>query len=379
MNKKIYLDNAATTVVNPIVLKSMTPYFSKKYGNASSLHLLGEEARNAVEQSRKIIAKSINDEEKEIIFTSGGTESNNLALKGLFFANRKYGKNHIITTKIEHESILNCCKWLEKQGARITYLNVDENGFINLNELEKSIIKNTLVVSIIHGNNEIGTIQDLEKIGKICKLKKIYFHVDACQSYMKIPINVKKMNIDLLTLNAHKIHGPKGIGVLYIKDNVKIDPLFHGGNHEFGKRSGSVNTVGIVGFSEAVKIYNFSDVKKMEKLRDKLINGLLSIKDVKLNGSKTNRLCNNINIYIKNVDGETLAEYLNNDGIYISTGSACSSNIGETSHVLKAIGLSNKESKECIRISLSKFNNEKEITYVIEKIKKYVNKLRSLK
>ncbi|MEK6882166.1 MAG: cysteine desulfurase family protein, partial [Nanoarchaeota archaeon] len=260
-NKRIYLDNAATTAVDLSVLKAMIPYMNEKFGNSSSTHHYGEEAKMAQEESREIIAKSINAKQKEIIFTSGGTESNNFALKGLFFSNKDSGKKHIITTKIEHDCVLNSCKWLEKQGARITFLSVDKNGFVNLEELKKSIEKDTLAVSIIHGNNEIGTIQDLEAIGKICNEKEIYFHSDACQSYMKVPIDVKKMNLDLLTLNAHKIHGPKGIGALFVREGVKIEPLLHGGGHEFGKRSGTVNISGVVGFAEAVKISSGKDIK----------------------------------------------------------------------------------------------------------------------
>ncbi len=374
---KIYLDNAATTAVDKRVLKAMLPYFSIKYGNPASKHSLGEEARNALEKSREIIAKSINAKPREIIFTSGGTESNNLALKGLFFANKNLGKIHIITTKIEHDSVLNCCKWLEKQGARITYLDVDKEGFVDLDELRKSITNNTLVVSIIHGNNEIGVLQDLQEIGRICREKGVYFHSDACQSYMKTNIDVKKMNVDLLTLNAHKIHGPKGVGALYVRDGVNIDPLLHGGEHEFGLRSGTVNTAGVVGFSEAVKIYTgLPEFKKMQKLRDKLIDELVKVKDVKLNGSRNKRLVNNINIYIKGIEGETLGEYLDNEGISISTGSACDSNIKETSHVLKAIGLNDRDVKQCVRISLSRFNTEKEIDEFLVKIKRLVEKLR---
>ena len=224
--KQIYLDNAATTKVDEKVVKEMLPYFSEKFGNASSQHLVGQEAKRALEESRHVIAKSINAKDDEIIFTSGGTESNNLALKGLFFANKESGtgKNHIITTKIEHDCVLNACKWLEKQGAKITYLNVDKDGFVDINQLKQSITPETLVVSIIHGNNEIGTVQNIEEIGKICREKGIYFHIDACQSYTKTEINVKKQNLDLVTLNSHKIHGPKGVGALYIKEGIKITP-----------------------------------------------------------------------------------------------------------------------------------------------------------
>src|SRR3989344_1616493 len=282
--KTIYLDNAATTPLDDRVLEAMKPYFSLKFGNASSLHQKGQEAKMALEESRAIIAKSINAKIDEIIFTSGGTESNNLAIKGLAFAYPD--KKHIIISSIEHDCVLNACKFLEKQGYKITYLNADSEGFIDLKELEKAITKDTLLISIIHGNNEIGTIQDLEEIGKICRAKKVYFHTDACQSYTKTLIDVKKQNLDLVTLNAHKIHGPKGVGALYLREGIKIIPLAHGGGHEKNRRSGTENIPGIVGFAEAVKIARKSDVEKMRKLRDKLISGLEKISMARLNGPR---------------------------------------------------------------------------------------------
>src|SRR3989344_9271878 len=336
---KIYLDNSAATKVDERVLKAMLPYFSKEYANASSKHEAGQQVRDAVESSREIIAKKINAKSNEIIFTSGGTESNNLALKGLFFYNKqaKTGKNHIITTKIEHDSILETCKWLEEQGAEITYLNVDKKGFVDLAQLESSITKKTFLVSIIHGNNEIGTIQDLEKIGKLCKEKNVLFHTDACQSFTKTLLDVKKQNIDLATINSHKIHGPKGIGALYIREGIKIIPLIHGGGHEFQKRSGTENVPGIIGFAEAVKISDKNEINKMASLRDKLISEILKIPNSKLNGATGDkRLCNNINISFKNIDGEMLQNYLEKKGIYVSAGSACQSQINKSSHVLKA-------------------------------------------
>ncbi len=374
--KKIYLDNSASTKVDEKVLKAMIPYFSEKYANASSKHEAGQQIREVVENSRKIISKTINAKPNEIIFTSGGTESNNFALKGLFFYNKQNNseKNHIITTKIEHASILETCKWFEKQGAKITYLDVDEQGFIDLEQFKKSITEKTFLVSIIHGNNEIGTIQDLEKIGKICKEKKVLFHTDACQSFTKIPIDVKKLSLDLISLNSHKIHGPKGVGALYIKESVKIIPLIHGGGHEFQMRSGTENVSGIIGFAEAVKIADKKDVIKMKKLQNKLIEEILRIPNTKLNGSKEKRLCNNVNVSFKDIDGETIASYLEKEKIYISTGSACQSH--ESSHVLKAIGLKENEINGSIRISLSKYTTEKDIDYFLEQIKKIVEKLR---
>ncbi|VVB82703.1 Cysteine desulfurase IscS 2 [uncultured archaeon] len=378
--KKIYLDNAATTRVDDEVLKTMLPYFSENYANASSTHFMGQEAKNAMEKSRNTIAKAIGAKANEIIFTSGGTEANNLALKGLFFWNKENstGKNHIITTRIEHDCILNTCRWLEKQGATITYLDVDAEGFVNLNELEKAINDKTMVVSVIHGNNEIGTIQDLETIGKICKKKGTLLHTDACQSFTKTLLNVNKQNLSLVTLNSHKIHGPKGVGALYIRDGVKLIPLFHGGGHERKIRSGTENVSGIVGFAKAVEVAKKKDVEKMIQMRNKIISGILKITNTRLNGSKEKRLCNNINVSFNNIEGESVGGYLENFGICTSTGSACASHSLETSHVLKAIGLPPVQSNSSIRISISKYTTEEEVNYLLEKLSQIIEKLRRM-
>ena len=378
MKQQIYFDNAATTKVDERVVKEMLPYFSENFGNASSQHDVGIRAKEALEKSRRIIAKKINAKPSEIIFTSGGTESNNLTLKGLFFANYP-GKNHLITTKIEHDSILNVCKWLESQGGKVTYLNVDREGFVNPEDIKKEITDKTFLVSVIHGNNEIGTIQDLEEIGKICREKGVLFHTDACQSFTKVPIDIKNQNIDLLTLNAHKIYGPKGVGALYLKEGIKIVPLAHGGGHERKLRSGTENIPGIVGFAKAVDIASEKDVKKMENLRDNLIEGLLKIENVGLNGPKGyKRLCNNVNVSFNNIEGESIGGYLENEGIYTSTGSACMSNTLQTSHVLKALGLTPLQSNSSLRISISKYTTEQDVKYFLEKITKIVKKLRSI-
>ena len=381
MRKEIYLDNAATTKVDGKVLKEMLPYFDGKFGNASSVHEKGREAREAMEKTRKIIAKAINAKASEIYFTSGGTEANNWALKGLFFWNKENstGKNHIITTRIEHDCVLNTCKWMEKQGAKITYLGVNSEGFVNLNELKNSITNETIVVSVIHGNNEIGTIQKMEEIGKICRGKNVLFHTDACQSFTKTEIDVKKMNLDLVTLNAHKIHGPKGVGALYISDGIKITPLFHGGGHENKMRSGTENVSGIVGFGKAVGIANKKDTGKMKILRDRIIEGILKIKNVLLNGpSGDERLCNNINVSFNNIEGEAVGGYLEQKGIMTSTGSACASHSLESSHVLRAIGLLPVQANSSIRISISKFTTDDEISYFLEVLPSVVTKLRRL-
>jgi len=378
--KTIYLDNAATTKVDEQVAKEMMPFYTEKYGNASSLHFLGEEARRAIEEAREVIAKSIGAKYKEIIFTGSGTEANNMVLKGLFFSNYP-NKNHIITTKIEHDCVLNSCKWLQTQGAEIIYLDVDEKGFVNLKQLKNSITDKTIVVSVIHGNNEIGTIQDLEAIGKICKEKGVLFHTDACQSYTKTKLDVKEMNLDFVTLNSHKIHGPKGVGVLYIKQELlsKITPLLHGGGQEFKLRSSTENVAGIAGFAKSVKIANDGNVRKMTKLRDKIIDEILRIPNTKLNGANGDkRLCNNINVSFRNIEGESIGSFLNAKGIFISTGSACSSHSLEPSHVLLALGMSPLEANSSIRISISKYTTEEEVDYFIDELKKIVEKLRRI-
>lgn len=374
--KEIYLDNAATTKVDKEVEREMKKYISKEYGNASSMHDIGQRAKKEIEKSREIISKELNAKKDEIIFTSSGTEANNLAIKGLFWSNYPE-KNHIITTKIEHDCILKSCKWLEKQGAKITYLNVDKEGFINMEELKKSITPKTFLVSIVHANNEIGTIQDLKKIGEICKKKKVLFHTDACQSFTKVPIDVKKINLDLATINSHKIHGPKGVGALYIKSKTKITPLLHGGGHEFGIRSSTQNVPGIVGFGKAVEIKKENE--KVEKLRDYFISELEKIPQTRINGPKgKKRLSNNINISFKNIEAESIGSLLNSKKIFVSVGSACASNTLEPSHVLKAIGNTPLEANSSIRISLSKYTTKEEIDRALKEINKTVNLLRRI-
>ncbi len=380
MSKTIYLDNGATTMAAPESVEEMNKYHLEKYGNASSLHHLGREARMALDDARAHIAKTIGAKETEIIFTSGGTESNNMAIKGVAFANKSKGR-HIITTKIEHDCVLNSCKWLESEGYEVTYLDVDSEGFVRPEELEKAIRKDTILVSIIHGNNEIGTIQDLEELGKICKKHGVYFHTDACQSYTKTALNVSKQNLDLVTLNSHKIHGPKGVGALYIRKGAKITPLSHGGGHEFKLRSGTENVPGIIGFAKAVKLaMEKKHVEYMTKLRDRLISGIENnISDVKLNGPRGDkRLCNNVNFSYKFVEGESLGAYLESDGICSSTGSACSSKSLEPSHVLMALGMKHEDAHGSIRLTLSRYTTSEEIEKVLEVLPKHVAKLRKM-
>jgi cysteine desulfurase len=373
--KEVYFDNAATTKVDSRVTKKMIPYFEEKYANASSVHPFGFIAKEAIDEARKIILEKLNCKSGEVVFTSGGTESNNFALKGLFFKNKE--KNHIITTKIEHDCILQTCKWLEGRGAKVTYLDVDSEGFIDLEKLKDSITDETLIVSIIHANNEIGTIYDIESIGKICKEKGVLFHTDACQSFTKLDIDVEKMNLDLVTINSHKIHGPKGVGALYIRDGTKIETIMHGGGHENNLRSGTHNVPGIVGFGEAVRIADENDVKKMEGLRDKLIEGLLKIPRTILNGPRK-RLCNNINVSFNDIEGEAVGGFLENSKIYTSTGSACMSNTLKSSHVLEALGQDPLMRNSSLRISISKFTTIEEVEYFLKEIKKIVEKLREM-
>jgi cysteine desulfurase len=379
MTKTIYLDNGATTPMDKKVIEAMEPFFDKKYGNSSSSHHLGQEAKIAMEDSRSIIAKSINAKPEEIFFTSGGTESNNFAIKGIAFANKNKG-NHIITTNIEHKCILNSCKWLEKQGFKVTYLDVDKEGFINKADLEKAITEKTILVSIIHGNNEIGTIQDLTALGNICKKYNVYFHTDACQSYTKTDIDAKKLPLDLITLNAHKIHGPKGVGALYIKSGTKIEAWQHGGGHESNMRSGTENIPGIVGFAEAVKLAsNKKHIEYMNKLRDKLIDGILKIPETRLNGPfGEKRLCNNANFSFKGVEGEAIGGYLDQKGICSSTGSACSEMTLEPSYVLQAIGLDHQEANGSLRLTLSRFTTEEDIDYTLKILPDIIKKLRGM-
>lgn len=375
--EKIYLDHAATTPVDPEVMKAMTPYFSERFGNASSLHWFGREAERGISNAKRDISKKVDGKNHRLLFTSGGTESNNLALKGVAFANRGRGK-HIITSTIEHDCVLNASKWLEKQGFEVTYLPVDKEGFVNPDDLENAIRKDTIIASIIHANNEIGTIEPIRELGKICSEHGVYFHTDACQSFTKIPINLKEDNIDLLTINSHKIHGPKGVGGLFVGQGVKIEPTMHGGGHEFGLRSGTENVAGIVGFAKATDIMKDKDIKHMMNLRDLIIKETLEIDDSWLNGPVKDRLCNNAHFSFRRIEGESLIIHLDLKGIATSTGSACSSKSLEPSHVLMAIRLKPEEAHGSIRMSLGKENTKSEIEYTLEKLREAVETLRRI-
>lgn len=379
--KKIYLDYAATTPVDPRVLKEMIPYFSEKFGNTMSLHSLGQEAKEVLENSRWIVANFIGARLDEIIFTSSATESNNLALKGVALAN-KDKRNHIIISAIEHPCVLESAKWLETQGFRITEVKVDKYGLVDPDDVKKAIKKETILVSIMHANNEIGTIQPIKEIGKICKEKGIYFHTDAVQSLGKIEVNVDKLNVDLLSASSHKIYGPKGVGFLYVRKGTKILPILHGGGHEFGLRSSTVNLPGIVGFAKAIEICQKEMNKESErqkKLSDKLIRGILEkIDGSRLNGHPIKRLPNIVNFSFDKVEGEALVLRLDMEGIFVSTGSACASAKLKASHVLLAIGLSPVLAHGSIRFSLGRWTKEEDIDYVLKILPKVVENLRKI-
>jgi len=377
MPGKIYLDNASTTRVDPKVLEFMLPYFSEKYGNASSPHSLGGEAKEALEGARQKVASALNASPDEIIFTSGGTESDNLALFG---AAHKRGKGHIITSSIEHPAVLNACEYLETQGFSTTYVPVNKEGIVGLETVRKAIRPDTFLIAIMHANNEIGTIQPIKEIAKLAKEKGILVHTDAVQSFGKIKADVKELGIDMMSLSSHKIHGPKGAGALFVKKGVQISPVSRGGGHEKGMRSGTENISGIAGFGEASRLAaeNMGENDKIKKLRDRLIDGLLKIEDTMLNGSRTNRLPNNANISFKFIEGEGILLLLDAEGIYVSTGSACSSKSLKPSHTLIALGRSPEDAHGSVRLTLSKYNTPEEIDRVLEIVPKAVERLRSM-
>jgi cysteine desulfurase len=364
----IYLDNAATTAVDPAVEKAMKPFWSEAFANASSVHAKGVEAKESLAQARQLIAKSISAEPSEVIFTGSGTEANNLALKGLFFESAPE-KNHIITSQIEHDCVLNACKWLESRGADVTYLLVDEDGFVNPDDVENAITDKTFIVSIIHGNNEIGTVQNISAIAKVCKKNEVLLHTDACQSYTKVSIDVEEMGVDLMTINAHKIHGPKGVGGLYVRKGTKIQALLHGGGQELNLRSSTENIPGIIGFAKAVEIASWDDVEKMKAMRNAFIERIEKVEGVRVNGARGDkRLANNINLSFFMIEGEQLQSELSKRGIYVSTGSACSSSAKDVSHVMKAIKCPMEYLHGNIRLSISKFTTQDELDAAFDAI-----------
>jgi cysteine desulfurase len=382
--KRIYMDYAATTPMREEVIEEMLPYLGEKFGNASSIHSFGMEAKIAMENSREKIAKALKVSPEEIIFTSGGTEANNLALIGYALANKEKG-NHIITSSIEHASLLETCKYLESLGFKITYLPVDKFGLVSPADVREAITEKTILISIMHANNEIGTIQPIEDIARIAKEKNVTFHTDAIQTFGKIIFDTK--NIDMISISAHKIYGPKGIGALVIKKGINIIPILHGGGHEKGIRSGTENVPAIVGFGKASELAFkeiSSESKRIKKLRDKIIDFLLDeannkkLMGVRINGSIEKRLFNNVNMSFSKVEGEALVKLLDDYGIATSTGSACSSHKLEPSHVLLAIGLTPQMAHGSLRVTLGKYNTEDDVNYFLEVLPKCVEKLREI-
>lgn len=381
MDRYIYMDNSATTQVKQEVLDEMLPYFNINYGNPSSIYTLGNRSKNAIEIAREKIAKAIGATPNEIFFTGGGSESDNWALKGIAFANRKKG-NHIITSKIEHHAILHTCQYLEKQGFRVTYLDVDEYGTVDLEQLKNSITDDTILISIMFANNEIGTMQPIKEIGRIAKEKGIYFHTDAVQAVGHVKIDVNDLNIDLLSMSAHKFYGPKGIGVLYIRKGVKIDSLIAGGAQERNRRAGTENVPGIVGMGKAIELAyeNLEESNaRLISLRDRMIRKIFDRIDyVRLNGHPTNRLPGNVNVCFEFIEGESLLLSLDMEGIAASSGSACTSGSLDPSHVLLAIGLPHEIAHGSLRLSLGDFNTEEEVDYVVDKLVEIVSRLRAM-
>ena len=379
--KHIYLDNSATTRLDDEVLKEMMPYLTEEYGNASSIYKLGRNTRNAVETAREKVAKAINAQPEEIYFTSGGTESNNTAIRGIAYSNKKKG-NHIITSKIEHPAVLETCKQLEKEGFKVSYIDVDENGIIDLEQLKNSIQDTTILISIMFANNEIGTIQPVKEIGVIARENNIYFHTDSVQAVGSLKIDVKEMNIDSLSMSAHKFYGPKGVGALYIKKGIAFQKFMNGGHQERNKRAGTENVPAIVGMGKAIEIA-YRDLEKHTKQIKELRNYYVDqVKDkipyIRINGDMKKRLPGNSNISFRFIEGEGLLLNLDLKGICASSGSACTSGSLDPSHVLLAIGLPHEIAHGSLRISIGKYNTKEEIDYLVENLVEIVGRLREM-
>jgi cysteine desulfurase len=379
--KPIYMDHSATTPVAAEVLEAMLPYFSQRFGNASSLHGFGREAKEALEESRQRVARLLNAHPREIVFTSGGTESDNLALRGIAYKNRNSGR-HIITSQIEHPAILETCHSLEREGFSVTYLPVNREGLIELSELERAIRPDTILISIMHANNEVGTIQPLEEVGRLAADRDIYLHTDAVQTVGKIPVDVEAMGADLLSLSAHKLYGPKGVGALYIRRGTKMQSLSTGGGHERNLRSGTENVAGIVGLARAADLAGeemAAEGQRLSQLRDRLADLVLGrVKDAWVNGSMEKRLPGSLNFGFSYVEGESLLLYLDSKGIAVSTGSACSSHKLEPSHVLLALGLKPEECHGSLRITMGRSNSQEQVDYVAECIAEAVERFRMM-
>lgn len=379
--RKVYLDNAATTALSPKVLEQMMPYLTAIYGNPSSPHSFGQEARKGVEHARDQVAKALNALPEEIIFTGCGTESDNTVLFGVAERYAKKG-NHIITTNVEHHAILHTCEALEKRGIEVTYLPVDENGMVTAEQVANAITDKTILVSIMFANNEVGTIMPIAEIGKVCRERGVLFHTDAVQAVGHVPIDVKAMSIDMLSLSAHKFHGPKGVGALYMKKGVRLPAYVMGGAQERNRRAGTENVAGIVGLGAAIELAteNLAEsAARMTKLRDKLIAGIAArIPEVKLNGHPTLRLPNNVNYSIKYIEGESILLMLDMNGIAASSGSACTSGSLDPSHVLLALGLTHEVAHGSVRLTLSDETTEEDIDYVLEVLPKVTERLRAM-
>lgn len=379
-NMTIYMDNSATTPVRKEVVEEMIPYLTENFGNPSSVYDLGKTSKHAVEKARKRVAYAIGAEENEIYFTSGGTESDNWAIKGIAFANRNKGK-HIITSSIEHHAVLHACKWLEGQGFEVTYLPVDKYGMVSPEDLKNAIRDDTILISIMLANNEIGTIQPVDEIGKIARENRIYFHTDAVQAIGHVPIDVQKMNIDLLSLSGHKFQGPKGCGALYIRKGTKIETLLHGGAQERKRRAGTENVPAIAGLGKAIELavgeIGESD-KTLLEMRERLIKDLLKIPKTHLNGHPIKRLANNVNVTFEYIEGESLLLLLNAKGVFASTGSACNSSSLEPSHVLTACGVPHEIVHGSLRLSLGKMNTQEDVNRILEVLPEIVQKLRNM-
>ena len=378
--EKTYLDYAASTPVDPRVIKAMLPYFTEKFGNPSSLHTFAQETKEALEQSREKIAEAIGAKPKEIIFTSSATESNNMALKGVALSYQKKGR-HILISSIEHSCVLDSAEWLEKQGFEVEKIPVDRDGVVIPEIVQKLIREDTILVSVMHANNETGTIEPISKIGKICREKEVLFHTDCAQTFGKLPIDIHKMNIDLLTASSQKMYGPKGVALLFIKEGVRIEPILHGGGHEFGLRASTENVPAIVGFAKAIELCQKEMKKETErqiKLRDKIIKETLKIPDTFLNGHPKNRLPNNVHFRFSFIEGEAIVMMLDSYGIAASTASACSSPKLEPSHVLLSCGLKPGEAHGSLRISLGRWTKEKDVKYLLKILPKIIEDLRKI-
>ncbi|MBR1779007.1 MAG: cysteine desulfurase NifS [Clostridia bacterium] len=381
MKKIIYFDNAATTNVTPKVLESMLPFYKDNFGNPSSIYSLGRDAYKAIDKAREDIAKCIGADKNEIYFTSGGSESDNWAIKGVAYTLAKTGKNHIITSKIEHHAVLHTVEALFKEGFEVTYLDVDSDGLVSPESLKNAIREDTALVSIIYANNEIGTIQDIDALAEVCKDRGVISHTDAVQAVGHVPINVKKQGIDLLSISGHKFHGPKGVGALYIKKGIKLGNLIEGGAQENGRRAGTENVAGIVGLSVALQDACDNMAKRNEqliKMREVLIEELSKIDRSRLNGHRTKRLAGNVNMCFEGIEGESLLLMLDAAGICASSGSACTSGSLDPSHVLLAIGLPHEVAHGSLRLSLSDINTPEEVEYALSVIPSIVDKLRSM-